>query len=192
MADMNRTTAGRRYWGGLYPDYNSAERGIRRFNEAGYEGKRIGVIARDRDAAGRLAEDTGAGVAGGAATGAVAGGILGGLAGLLVGTGALAIPGIGPVVAAGVWASTLGTAGATAAAGAGIGAVAGGLIGALTGMGFSDDEAAYYDRGVREGRYFVSVEDEDEARARRVFDETGAEYWRPSGTTTTTTNVNRA
>src|SRR5439155_4075577 len=107
MTDVNRTTSGRRYWGGLYADRDAAERGIRRFHDAGYDRNRIGIIARDRDAAGRLAEDTGAGVAGGAATGAVAGGILGGLAGLLVGTGALAIPGIGPVVAAGVWASTL-------------------------------------------------------------------------------------
>src|SRR5436305_1987122 len=131
------TMSNRRVYGGLYTDRDAAERGIRRFHEVGYEPNRIGIIARDRDEAGKLAEDTGAGVATGAATGAVAGGVLGGLAGLLVGTGALAIPGIGPVVAAGVWASTLGTAGATAVAGAGIGAVAGGVIVALTGMGFS-------------------------------------------------------
>ena len=180
------TTSNRRVYGGLYADRDAAERGIRRFHEAGYDPNRIGVIARDRDAAGKLAEDTGAGVATGAATGAVAGGILGGVAGLLVGTGALAIPGIGPVVAAGVWASTLGTAGATAAAGAGIGAVAGGLIGALTGLGFPEEEATYYDRGIREGRYFVSVEDEDAARVNRYFDETGADYYRPARTT----NVN--
>jgi hypothetical protein len=180
------TMSNRRVYGGLYADRDAAERGIRRFHEAGYDRDRIGIIARNRDEAGKLAEDTGADVAGGAATGAVAGGILGGLAGLLVGTGALAIPGIGPVVAAGVWASTLGTAGATAAAGAGIGAVAGGVIGALTGMGFSEEEATYYDRGVREGRYFVSVEDEDQARAHKVFDETGADYYR----TGRTTNVN--
>lgn len=191
----NRAASNRRHWGALYADRDSAERGIRRFHESGYQPDRIGVIARNRDEAGKLAEDTGSDVAGGAATGAVAGGILGGLAGLLVGVGALAIPGIGPVVASGIWASTLGTAGATAAAGAGIGAVAGGLIGALTGLGFSDEEAGYYDRGVREGRYFVTVEDEDRARAHRVFDETGADYWRGSGATGTsgttgTTNVN--
>jgi hypothetical protein len=182
MTDRNT----RRVYGGLYADRDAAERGIRRFHAAGYDQNRIGVIARDRDEAGRLAEETGADAAAGAATGAVAGGLLGGLAGLLVGTGALAIPGIGPVVAGGIWASTLGTAGATALAGAGIGAVTGGLIGALTGMGFSEEEATYYDRGVREGRYFVTVEDEDRDRARRVFDETGADYYR----TGRTTNVN--
>ena len=180
----DRTT--RRVYGGLYADRDAAERGIRRFHEAGYDQGKIGIIARNRDDAGQLAEDTGADVVGGAATGALAGGLLGGLAGLLLGTGALAIPGIGPVVAGGIWASTLGTAGATAAAGAGLGAAAGGLIGALTGMGFSEDEASYYDRGVREGRYFVSVEDEDANRARRYFDETGADYYR----TGSTTNIN--
>ena len=187
---MDRTN--RRYYGGLYADRDAAERGIRRLQDAGYPRDRVSVIARDRDEAGRLAEDTGADVAGGAATGAVAGGVLGGLAGLLVGAGALAIPGIGPVVAGGIWASTLGTAGATAVAGAGIGAVGGGLIGALTGLGFSEDEANYYDRGVREGRYFVSVEDEDAARAQRYFDETGADYYRPGAPRTSgrTTNVN--
>src|ERR671935_74393 len=91
--------------------------------------------------------------------------------------------GIRPFPAAGVWASTLGTAGATAAAGAGIGAVAGGLIGALTGLGFPEEEATYYDRGIREGRYFVSVEDEDAAKVNRYFDETGADYYRAGRTT---------
>jgi hypothetical protein len=181
-------TTRRRYYGGLYADRAAAEAGIRRFHEAGYDRNRIGVIARDRDEAGKLAEETGADMAAGAATGAVAGGLLGGLAGLLVGAGALAIPGVGPVIAGGIWATTLGTAGATAVAGAGIGAVAGGLIGALTGLGFSDEEATYYDRGVREGRYFVSVEDEDRERAHRVFDETGADYWRAGRTTNVNVN----
>ena len=185
MTDSTRT---RRVYGGLYPDYNAAERGIRRFHEAGYPQDRIGVIARDRDAAGKLADDTGADAAAGATTGAVAGGVLGGLAGLLVGLGALAIPGIGPVVAGGVLASTFGLAGGTAVAGAGIGAAAGGIIGALTGLGFSEEEATYYDRGVREGRYFVSVHDDD-GRAQSIFDETGGEYYRPGRSTNV--NVNR-
>lgn len=184
---MTMNPGTRRVYGGLYRDRDAAERGIRRFQEAGFNRDRIGVIARNRDEAGKLAEDTGADVVGGAATGAVAGGLLGGLAGLLVGTGALAIPGIGLVVAGGIWATTLGTAGATAAAGAGIGAAAGGLVGALTGLGFSEDEAAYYDRGVREGRYFVSVEHDDPTMAHRYFDETGGEYYQPR-----TTNVNTA
>jgi len=184
LTDTNRNRT-RRVYGGLYSDYGSAERGIRRFQDEGYGRDRIGVVARDRDKAGKLAEDTGSSVAAGAATGAVAGGVLGGLTGLLVGIGALAIPGIGPVVAGGALASAFGIAGGTAVAGAGIGAAAGGLVGALVGLGFSEEEATYYDQGVREGRYLVTVHDGD-ARAERIFDETGADYHRPGRTSAAT------
>jgi len=178
-------TSERRVYGGLYSDVGAAERGIRRFHEAGYQGDRIGIVSRDQGAK-DLAEDTGAKMAGGATTGAVTGGILGGLTGLLVGIGALAIPGIGPVVAGGILASAFGLGGGTAVAGAGIGAAAGGLIGALTGLGFSHDEASYYDQGVRGGRTLVTVDD-PEGRAGDIFDETGADRYRSGGTTTTTT-----
>src|SRR5215212_5609991 len=110
------TTRTRRVYGGLYSDPSAAERGIRRFRDSGYEGDRIGIVSRDRDDARDVAENTGAG----AATGAVAGGVLGGLTGLLIGIGALAIPGIGPVVAGGALASAFGIGGGTAVAGAGI------------------------------------------------------------------------
>ena len=84
---------------------------------------RSAVVSRDREETKELAEDTGAKAATGAATGAVGGGILGGITGLLVGLGALAIPGIGPVVAGGALASAFGLGGGTAVAGAGIGCV---------------------------------------------------------------------
>ncbi|HLS47435.1 MAG TPA: hypothetical protein VK012_02890, partial [Gemmatimonadales bacterium] len=96
--------------------------------------------------------------AGGAATGAVGGGVLGGVLGLLVGVGAIIIPGIGPVVAGGVLASTLGIAGGTAAAGAGIGAATGGILGALIGMGVPHEDARYFERGVKEGGTIVTVD----------------------------------
>jgi len=166
----------RRVYGGLYNDVATAEQGVHRFRDAGYPSERIGIVSRD-SAAKDVAEDTGAKAAGGAATGAVAGGVLGGLTGLLVGIGALAIPGIGPVVAGGILASAFGLGGGTAVAGAGIGAAAGGLIGGLTGLGFSHDEATYYDQGVRSGRTLVTVED-DEDRAEGLFDETGADRYR--------------
>ncbi len=177
MEHSTTTTTTRRVYGGLYNDPTAAEAGIRRFRDAGYDSDRIGIVSQDRDEARDLADDTGANVVGGAATGAVTGGILGGLTGLLVGIGALAIPGIGPVVAGGALASAFGLGGGTAVAGAGIGAAAGGLIGALTGLGFSDDEAKYYDTGVREGRTLVTVHDSD-ARAEGIFDETGADRYR--------------
>jgi hypothetical protein len=182
---MTQSTTRRRVYGGLYNDAASAERGIRRFHEAGYDRERIGLVSRDPEAK-DVAEDTGAKVAGGAATGAVAGGLLGGITGLLVGLGALAIPGIGPVVAGGALASAFGLGGGTAVAGAGIGAGIGGIAGALAGLGMSDDEAKYYEEGVRGGRTLVTVEDEDD-RAHTYFDETGADRYR--GTTTTTTRT---
>jgi hypothetical protein len=112
MTETIVTTTGvgrtrRRVYGGLYSDVPAAERGIRRFRDAGYSGERIGVISRDPEAK-DVAEDAGAKAATGAATGAVAGGVLCGIVGLLVGIGALAIPGIGPVVAGGALASAFG------------------------------------------------------------------------------------
>jgi hypothetical protein len=180
------TTSGRRVSAGLYRDPESAGQGIRHFQAAGYENDRIGIVARDREEGKELAEDTGthvaAHVATGAATGAVTGGVLGGLTGLLVGIGALAIPGIGPVVAGGALATAFGMGGGTAVAGAGIGAAAGGVVGALTSLGFSKDEAEYYDHGVREGRTLVTVHDDD-GRADSIFDETGADRYRRTTST---------
>jgi hypothetical protein len=193
---MQESTTGgtrtRRVYGGLYNDPTAAEAGIRRFRDSGYEGDRIGIVSRDHEDAKEVAENTGAGAATGAATGAVAGGLLGGLTGLLVGIGALAIPGIGPVIAGGALATAFGIGGGTAVAGAGIGAgvgaVGGGLIGALTNLGFEKDEAEYYDTGVRNGRTLVTIHDDD-GRSESIFDETGAERYRRPTTATTTTRV---
>jgi hypothetical protein len=114
----------------------------------------------------------------GAASGAGLGAILGGAAGWLVGIGALAIPGVGPIVAAGPIAAALGVAGTTAAAGAGVGAVAGGLVGALTGWGFSESEARAYQQGVERGDILVAVElpdDEDAGRAEDILKRHGGD-----------------
>jgi hypothetical protein len=178
MAETHTDPGGaRRTYGGVYNDPEAARRAITRFLESGYPAESLGVLARDQEQAERLAESTGAKVAGGALTGAAAGGMLGGLTGLLLGAGALAIPGIGPVAAGGALAAAFGLAGGTAVAGASIGASVGGLAGALVGLGFDQQEADYYDRAVREGRTLVTVHD-DEGRAERLFDETGAERYR--------------
>jgi hypothetical protein len=119
------------------------------------------------------------------ATGAGIGGAVGGGAGLLAGLGLLAIPGLGPVVAAGWLAAT--------AVGAAAGAAAGGLVGALVGAGVSDTDAHVYSESVRRGGTLVSarVADGDAARIQAILDRfkpidpavRGAEYRKQGWTT---------
>ncbi len=155
--DLNSYYSGRQTVAALFRNREDAENAINALKASGFRGDQIGVAMRDRTAQGELIEDTGSRAAEGAATGAVGGGLLGGIVGFLVGVGALAIPGIGPVVSAGILTTALGTAGATAVAGAGIGAAAGGLVGALVGMGIPEDEARYMEHGLREGNVLVTV-----------------------------------
>ncbi|WP_238296564.1 hypothetical protein, partial [Methylobacterium soli] len=118
----------------------------------------------------------------GAGTGATVGTVAGGAIGLLTGLGLLAIPGVGPVVAAGWLVTTL--------TGAGIGAAAGGLIGGLTGAGVSEADAHTYSEGVRRGGTLVTVRT-DEMRAvtaMNILEEHGsvdvnerAQTWRSEG-----------
>jgi uncharacterized protein (TIGR02271 family) len=134
---------------GLFHNQADAERAIRRLKEAGFSEDQIGVALKDRKRQDELIEGTGTQAAEGAATGAIGGGVLGGVIGLLAGVGALAIPGVGPIIAGGTLASTL--------AGAGIGAAAGGLIGALAGMGVPEEDARHFDRGFQAGGTLVTV-----------------------------------
>ncbi|MFN8636854.1 MAG: general stress protein [Chloroflexota bacterium] len=134
----------------VFEDRDDAQDAINALRDAGFMADDISILARDRDTAGRLAEDTGTEAATGAATGALAGGLLGGVAGWLVGIGALAIPGVGPIIAAGPLAAALG--------GAAIGAAGGGIIGALTGAGIPEEEARYYDTEFRQGGIVVTVQ----------------------------------
>jgi len=148
----NRTTVA-----ALFANRADAERAIEGLRDAGFTREQIGIALRDRTAQGEMVEKTGTHAAEGAATGLVGGGLLGALAGYLVATGALAIPGIGPVVAGGVLASTFGIIGGTAVAGAGIGAAAGGILGALIGMGIPEHEARHFESGLRSGGVLVTV-----------------------------------
>jgi uncharacterized protein (TIGR02271 family) len=134
---------------GLFPNQADAERAIQRLKQEGFSESQIGVAIKDRQQQDALIEGTGTQAAEGAATGAIGGGVLGGVIGLLAGVGALAIPGIGPIIAGGTLASTL--------AGAGIGAAAGGLLGALVGMGVPEEDAQHFDQGFRAGGTLVTV-----------------------------------
>jgi hypothetical protein len=158
--DYKQYYSGRKTIGALFMNRSDAENAINALKARGFRGEQIGVALRDRDAQGELIEDTGTRAAESAATGAIGGGLLGGVVGFLVGIGALAIPGIGPVVSAGVLTTVFGTAGATAIAGAGLGAATGGIVGALVGLGIPEAEAQYFEAGFRKGNVLVTVNPE--------------------------------
>jgi len=160
---------------GLFSDRERAARAIHDLREQGFAPEEIGAAMRDRSEQGELIADSAVRTAGAAASGAAGGGVLGGVIGMLVGAGVLAIPGVGPVVAGGVLASTLGVIGGTAAAGAGIGAATGGILGALIGMGVPHEDARFFERGVREGGTLVTVHAaRREAEARETLKSHGA------------------
>ncbi|WHY00539.1 general stress protein [Neobacillus sp. DY30] len=132
---------------GVYETEQEAIIAIEKLVKEGYDKQDICVIGKDIKNVNYIADETGTVAEETAATGALAGGTLGGLTGLLVGVGALAIPGVGPIIAAGPIASSL----IGAVAGAGLG----GLTGALIAIGIPDDEAEYYGNSVKEGKILV-------------------------------------
>jgi uncharacterized protein (TIGR02271 family) len=153
---------------GLFYERSQAERAIRDLKDSGFDESQIGLLMQDREIQRELADTTGTKVSEAATTGAIGGGVAGGLLGLLAGVGALAIPGIGPIVAGGALASTL--------AGAGIGAAAGGLLGALVGMGVPEEDARYFEEGVRSGGILVTVHAGTRAQqAREILRSWGAD-----------------
>lgn len=171
---------------GLFHNQADAERAIQRLKQAGFAEDQIGVAMKDRKRQEELIEGTGTQAAEGAAAGALGGGVLGGVIGLLAGVGALAIPGIGPIIAGGTLASTL--------AGAGIGAAAGGLIGALAGMGVPEEDARHFDRGFQAGGTLVTVDAGSRtSEARDCLYESGADLGSMGrGTTGSATTSDRA
>lgn len=143
---------------GVFRTRAEAERVVSELNDAGINMERVSVVAKDADEVsgvetGIHEEEHGNHAGEGAATGAITGGAIGGVGGLLVGLGALAIPGIGPVLLAGAEATAI----ATTLAGGAIGAAAGGLVGALIGLGIPEERAKVYNDRVSQGHYLVMV-----------------------------------
>lgn len=135
---------------GLFDTYNDAEAAVANLEAAGIPSNDISIVSNNGD--GRYSTDA-SNAAEGAGTGAGIGAGVGGAGGLLAGLGLLAIPGVGPVVAAGWLAATA----AGAVAGAVAGGAAGGLIGALTESGVSESDAHVYAEGVRRGGTLVTA-----------------------------------
>ncbi len=175
---------------GLFDTAAEAQNVVQSLVNGGFTREDISILANNRD--GTTSDTAGSATAEGAGAGAVGGGVLGGVLGLLVGVGALAIPGIGPVLAAGPLAAALGAAGASTLVGAGIGAAAGGIIGALVGAGIPEEDAGFYAEGVRRGGTLVMVKSSDEM-AQQAYDimtsagavdvERRGSDWRSSGWT---------
>jgi uncharacterized membrane protein len=139
----------------LFDSYSQAQAAVEALEKAGFTSSEVSLVSRYRDdntlVDGNEVSNTG--------TGAAAGALVGGGGGLLAALGLIAIPGIGPLVAAGVLATTL--------VGAASGSVVGGLIGALTNAGVSEEDAHVYSEGVRRGSSLVTVTTDD-ARATKA------------------------
>ncbi len=135
----------------LFDSYSQAQAAVEALEQAGFTSSEISLVSRYRDD-NTLADDE----VSSTATGATAGALVGGGGGLLAALGLIAIPGIGPLVAAGVLATTL--------VGAAGGSVVGGLIGALTNAGVSEEDAHVYSEGVRRGSSLVTVTTDDPTR----------------------------
>lgn len=150
---------------GLFNTAQEAESAIRDLQNAGILREDISLVARNRSGTYSGKSETGDVASGKSTVGEhVAGGaVFGGLGGLLLGVAGLAIPGIGPVVAAGPLAAALTTAGI----GAGVGAATGGIIGAIRNAGVPEQEAHLYAEGIRRGGTLVTVHT-DHATASRV------------------------
>lgn len=155
---------------GIYTNYASVESGVDGLKAAGFSNRDISVLfpesAGTKDFAVAKATKAPEGATAGAGTGAVVGGAMG----WLLGIGALAIPGLGPFIAAGPIMAAL--------AGAGVGGTVGGITGALVGMGIPEYEAKRYEGRVKDGGILLSVHSDSSdwtKRAKEILEATGAQ-----------------
>lgn len=147
----------RRITSAIFDTRAQAERAVTQLRAVGIHDRDISVLHQDSDRhreTGDRDHDHSDNKASGAAKGAGVGAGVGALAGLA----ALAIPGVGPFLAMGAVAETLGVIGSAAATSAVVGAAAGGIAGALMDYGVSEEDARYYDRRIHEGGVWVGVD----------------------------------
>jgi hypothetical protein len=155
---------------GIYQSSAQAERAVDRIIAAGFSNNDISVLLPDTNSSKEFAHEKNTKAPEGTTTGVTTGGVIGGTLGLLAGIGALAIPGVGPLIAAGPIMASL--------AGLGVGGAVGGLIGALVGMGIPEYEAKRYEGRVKDGGVLLSVHcdtSDEVSRAKDLLKQTGAE-----------------
>lgn len=155
---------------GIYPKRAGVENGVDALKAAGFRNTDISVLFPENVGTKDFAHEKNTKAPEGATTGAGTGAVLGGALGWLAGIGALAIPGVGPFIAAGPIMAAL--------AGAGVGGAVGGLTGALIGMGIPEYEAKRYEGRVKEGGILLSVHSDDSTwtrKAKEILEHTGAE-----------------
>jgi len=138
---------------GLFDDHADARSAVTELEAAGVPSKDISIVSHNAN----HRDDSESKAAEGAGTGAGIGAVVGGAGGLLTGLGLMAIPGVGPVVAAGWLAATA----AGVAAGAVAGGAAGGIVGAMMDSGVSEEDAHVYAEGVRRGGTIVTAKVDD-------------------------------
>jgi uncharacterized membrane protein len=155
---------------GIVKTQTQAERIIENLQRAGFPLSEISILLPDNEGKHDIGHVKATKAPEGATTGAATGGITGGVLGLLAGIGALAIPGVGPFIAAGPIMAAL--------SGAAIGATTGGVVGALIGMGIPEIEAKRYETKLKSGNYLIAVPVKDgdqKDRAKDIFESAGAE-----------------
>jgi hypothetical protein len=156
---------------GLATSEQQAEAIVTKLQRSGFSKDDISALFPDKTKSRDFAHEQHTKAPEGAITGAAAGGVFGGTLGLLAGIGALAIPGLGPFIAAGPIMAAL--------SGAAVGATAGGITGALVGMGIPELEAKQYEAKIKDGNILISVHVGDaEARglAKKVLEQGGATH----------------
>ena len=154
---------------GIYATAATAENAVDHLVSIGFANQAISVLLPDDETTRAFAHEKSTKAPEGTTTGGVTGGVIGGTLGLLAGIGMIAIPGIGPLIAAGPIVATL--------AGVGAGGVAGGVVGALVGMGIPEYEAKRYEGAVKGGGVLLSVHCDTSAQvsaAKQGLKDTGA------------------
>src|SRR5213082_591694 len=155
---------------GIYPNRTSVESAVEALKTAGFSNNDVSALFPENQGTKDFAHEKNTKAPEGTATGAGTGALLGGGLGWLAGIGALAIPGLGPFIAAGPIMATL--------AGAGVGGALGGVTGALIGMGIPEYEAKRYEGRVKEGGILLSVHSDNSdwtRKAKDILERTGAD-----------------